>query len=200
MSELNSVELAAMSSGWRRFSQQSIELPILRRLLRRAGVDLRGRRLLDAGCGAGWGLEALREQFQPSRLVGFDLMTEQVKRASTRLGESAEIRTGDITQIAEPDGSFDGVFVFGILHHVPAWRAALREIARVLVPGGVLAIEELSGSFARFEDIVFRTHHPAEAAFDFGELRDAIEASGLVVVAEQMLLPGAARAMVAKKG
>ncbi len=199
MTELNRVELQAMSAPWRRFLQRRIEMPVLTGLLRAAGVDLAGKRVLDAGCGAGFGLELIRERFAPARLVGFDLMQEQVERAKKRLGPRAEIRIGDITRIDEPDATFDGVFVFGILHHVPNWRDALGEIARVLVAGGALAIEELSGGFARFEDTVMRTRHPREAAFTFDELRDGIAAAGLRVAAERMLLPGAARALVAVK-
>ena len=36
----------------------------------------------------------------------------------------------------------DGAFVFGVLHHIPKWRAAFTEVARVLKPGGFLLVEE----------------------------------------------------------
>jgi 2-polyprenyl-3-methyl-5-hydroxy-6-metoxy-1,4-benzoquinol methylase len=50
-------------------------------VFRRAGRDLTGKRLLDAGCGNGLGLELIAEAFRPSRLVGFDLMPAQISRA-----------------------------------------------------------------------------------------------------------------------
>jgi ubiquinone/menaquinone biosynthesis C-methylase UbiE len=195
---LNLRELDMMDSPLRRFSQRVIELHTFVRFLRRANVDLHGGTLLDAGCGNGYGLELLAKTFEPRRLVGFDLMPEQIERARRR-GLAAEISVGDITAIAEPDATFDGVFVFGILHHVPAWRDALRELARVLKPGGVLLVEEIHGSAAQLEDRFLGTRHPAEAAFDWPQFRGAIEAAGLGIIAETGLLCSAVRSFAALK-
>jgi ubiquinone/menaquinone biosynthesis C-methylase UbiE len=111
---------------------------------------------------------------------------------------TAEIAIGDITQIAHPDASFDGVFVFGILHHVPAWRAALRELGRVLRPGGVLVIEELHGTFIRYQDRIIGTDHPRDAAFDWPQFRAGMADAGLTVIAEASFL-NAMRSFVSRK-
>ena len=195
---LNDRELALMDSRVRRFSQRAIELRMFGRLARRAGVDLRGGDLLDAGCGNGFGLELLAKTYRPRRLVGFDLMPEQIERARSR-GLAAQVSVGDITRIAEPDESFHGAFVFGILHHVPAWRTALRELARVLQPGGVLLVEEIHGELVRIQDRVIGTSHPREAAFDWLEFRGALEDAGLQVAAEASLLWRAIRSFAAIK-
>ena len=50
---------------------------------------------------------------------------------------------GDAERIDVPDASFDAVVDYGILHHVPDWRRALREIARVLKPGGMFYFEDI---------------------------------------------------------
>ncbi|HEU0036109.1 MAG TPA: class I SAM-dependent methyltransferase [Kofleriaceae bacterium] len=186
MTTLNPVELAMMQSPVRAWSQRHLEMRLFRRLLRQAGRDLTGARLLDAGCGNGHGLQLIQETFQPRRLVGFDLMPAQIERAQQR-GLAAEIRVGDITQIDEPDGSFDGVFVFGILHHVPAWRQALRELARVLVPGGVLLVEELHGRYIAIQDRVLRTSHPKQARFDWPQFREGLADAGFTVRADASL-------------
>ena len=198
MARLNPRELAMMDSPMRRFSQRAIELRAFERLLRRANIDLDGARLLDAGCGNGYGLELLGQTFRPRRLVGFDLMPEQVARARSR-GLAAKIEVGDITNIPEPDGSFDGVFVFGILHHVPRWREALVELARVLRPGGVLLVEEIHGTAVRIEDKLLGTSHPREAAFDWFAFRGAIAHAGLAIAAETSLLCNAVRSFAAVK-
>jgi SAM-dependent methyltransferase len=197
VSTLNARELAMMDSPLRRLSQRTLELATFRRLLARAGVDLYGRDLLDAGCGNGYGLELLAKTFSPRRLCGFDLMPEQIARARRR-GVTAEIAVGDITQIAHPDASFDGVFVFGILHHVPAWRAALCELGRVLRPGGVLVIEELHGTFIRYQDRIIGTDHPRDAAFDWPQFRAGMSDAGLTVIAEASFL-NAMRSFVSRK-
>ena len=197
MARLNRVELRAMQSPLRRLVQRRVELPGFERLLDGAGINLRGARILEAGCGNGYALSLLAKRFAPSQLVGFDLMPEQIERARTRRID-AVIRVGDITQIAEPDASFDAVFVFGILHHVPAWRTALREIARVLTPSGVLCIEEIHGTGARLEDMFFRTHHPRDASFDWPTFRSALSDAGFSILGERRLAWELARSFLAQ--
>jgi ubiquinone/menaquinone biosynthesis C-methylase UbiE len=198
MTRLNERELSMMDSPLRRFSQREIELRMFGRLLRRANIDLHGARILDAGCGNGYGLELLEQRFTPRRLVGIDLMPEQIERARRRR-LTAEIAVADITRIPEPDAAFDAVFVFGILHHVPQWREALVELARVIDTGGVLLIEEIHGTAVRLEDRLFGTSHPREAAFDWPAFRSALERAGLSIVAEDGLLFSAVRTFAAVK-
>jgi ubiquinone/menaquinone biosynthesis C-methylase UbiE len=198
-SRLNDRELAAMDSKLRRLSQRRIELPVFVRMLDRAGIDLRGGRLLEIGCGNGYGMSLLAERFRPSRLAGIDLMPEQIERARARLPQSAEVAVGDATRLEFADASFDGVFVFGILHHIPAWRTALAEIARVLRPGGVLLIEELHGGYIAVQDRFLGTAHPREAAFDWPTFRAGLEEAGLLIAEEIGLVPRAARSWLAVK-
>jgi len=199
MSRLNLRELAMMDSPARRWSQRLIELRVFQRLLRRARIDLTGAAILDAGCGHGHGLALLDRTFHPSRLVGIDLMPEQIERA-TRRGLAAEIRVGDITAIDEPTGAFDAVFVFGILHHVPAWRRAMTELARVLRPGGTLLVEELHGTAAAWSDRVLGTSHPAAARFDWRAFRVGLADAGFTIAAETGLLLNAARSFACIRG
>jgi ubiquinone/menaquinone biosynthesis C-methylase UbiE len=198
MTRLNDRELSMMDSRMRRLSQRAIELRAFRKLLDRANIDLRGKHLLDAGCGNGFGLELLAKTFRPTRLVGFDLMPEQVERAKRR-NLTAEVSIGDITAIAQPDATFDGVFVFGILHHVVEWRTALVEIARVLRPGGVLLVEEIHGDFIRIQDKLIGTSHPVDAAFDWPQFMEGLAKAGLSIVGDQKLLGSAIRSFAAIK-
>ncbi len=197
MAELNAVELFVMNNPVRRFVQRRVELPAFERALAQSGVDLRGARILDAGCGSGYSTELLAARFAPSRLAAFDLMPEQVELARARGIPSAEITQGDVTAIPFEDGSFDAAFVFGILHHVPAWRDALRELARVLRPGGALCVEELHGGYIRWQDRLLFTRHPREAAFDWPTFRAGLEDAGFRVASEHTLAPGAARGWLA---
>lgn len=150
---------ALTQSPVRRLSQRHAELRAFLRLLRRAEIDLVGARILDARCGTGYGLELLARTFRPSRLVGFDALPEP---------------------IPEDDGAFDAAFVFGILHHVAAWRRGLVEVARVLRPGGALLVEALCGD-------------------EWVEFRDVIASARLRIDGEVSLVPGAVRSFLARK-
>lgn len=199
MARLNDRELRAMQAPSRRLVQRHVEMRTFLSMLRARGIELRGKRILDAGCGSGFGLALIAEHLAPSRLCGFDLMPEQVELAERRAVPGASVRVGDITKIAEPDASFDAVFVFGILHHVPEWRDALGEIARVLSPGGVLLVEELHGRAVDFEDGVLGMEHPKGARFDWPTFRMGLGAAGLSILEERALLFSAARSFLAGK-
>jgi ubiquinone/menaquinone biosynthesis C-methylase UbiE len=199
MARLNAVELLAMNNPARRLLQRHFEMRAFERLIAAARVDLRHKQILDAGCGSGYSTRLLSERWQPARLAAFDLMPEQIGRARRDHGKLADFSLGDITEIAHPDESFDAAFVFGVLHHVPGWRQALGELARVLVPGGILLVEEIAGPFVDFEDRFFRTSHPREARFTWPQFREAIAASGLSVRGERALLGQAARSFLCAK-
>ncbi|MCC6875709.1 MAG: class I SAM-dependent methyltransferase [Sandaracinaceae bacterium] len=199
---LSPVEMHAMQSPVRRWSQKHVELRAFTRMLSEAGIDLRGKRILEAGCGSGYGLSLLSERFAPSRLAGFDLMPEQIELARKRMrpgGPSVELAVGDITRVAHEDASFDAVFVFGILHHVSAWRDALKELHRVLAPGGVLLVEELSGRFIDFSDRFLFTEHPRDVRLRWDDLRAGLRGAGFEIVAERRLALELARSFLARK-
>jgi SAM-dependent methyltransferase len=110
---------------------------ILRRL---DAIDFKGKRVLEIGLGQGADSEQIIRR--GAIWSGLDLTPESVARVSTRLrvrGLSYErIECGSALAIPFEDNSFDIVFSHGVLHHIPQVRAAQREIARVLKPGGRL--------------------------------------------------------------
>lgn len=100
-----------------------------------------GRDVLEVGVGLG----ADHEQWARAgaRLHGIDLTPRAVELATRRLrqlGLSSDIRVGDAERLAFPDGSFDIVYSWGVIHHSPDTPAAVREIHRVLRPGGVARV------------------------------------------------------------
>jgi ubiquinone/menaquinone biosynthesis C-methylase UbiE len=96
---------------------------------------------------------------------------------------------GDAERIEADDRSYDAVFEFTILHHVPDWRRALGEIRRVLRPGGLFLFEELSREFFSEMPVVSPllrrfTVHPWDTMFDFPTFRRALgETAGLRLTA-----------------
>ena len=99
----------------------------------------RDARVLDAGCGSGQWAIAFAER--GARVTGIDLSPKMIRlardQASAR-GLDIEWRTGDVTRLADPLAVFDAIHARVLLQFVPDVPAALRELRRVLRPGGRL--------------------------------------------------------------
>lgn len=100
-----------------------------------------GRRLLEVGFGMGTDLF----QFASAGTLvsGVDLSPEHLRIARQRFalyGLPADLRLADAEQLPFPDGTFDAVYTFGVIHHTPDTQKAVDEIHRVLKPGGVAII------------------------------------------------------------
>jgi SAM-dependent methyltransferase len=104
-----------------------------------AGRLAAGKRVLDAGCGLGYGTRMLRRA-GAAEVVGVDIAAAAVEAA--RADEEAGVRfeVGDVGDLDHPDGAFDVVVCLEVIEHVPDQRRVIAELVRVLAPGGVLVI------------------------------------------------------------
>ncbi len=104
--------------------------------------DLAGKDILDLGCGIGFWLVEFWER-GARRLTGVDLSARSIELAASRCrqgGVSATLMVENAEALPFPDGSFDHVNCQGVIHHTVDPAAAVREIARVLRPGGTATI------------------------------------------------------------
>lgn len=100
-----------------------------------------GASVLEIGCGVG--MDSLQMARHGLQVTGIDLTDVAVQTAAQRfaaLGLSAEFRSGDATALAFDDRSFDYVYSFGVLHHCHDTEQSIREVYRVLKPGGTALI------------------------------------------------------------
>jgi len=103
------------------------------------GVDLTGR-VLEIGPGFGATTRVLARRTEDLTAVEID--PRLAGRLREQLGDAVTVVTGDGAELPFPDGHFDAVLCFTMLHHVPTPRLQdriLAEARRVLGPGGVLA-------------------------------------------------------------
>lgn len=95
-----------------------------------------GARVLDVGCGTGYGAEVLRGY---SSYTGVDLSEESLANARATFGaENVDFRQGDACDLPFGGEQFDVVVCFEMLEHVHEPSRVVAEIRRVLVPGGVV--------------------------------------------------------------
>jgi len=175
---LNRFEKALMNNAVRAAIQRHLEA----RQLLALGGRLNGGVALEVGCGRGVGVGVILERFGADRVDAFDLDPGMVALARQRVARHAgQVRlwTGDASNIAAPDGAYDAVFDFGIIHHVPEWRRAVREVARVLKPGGRFYAEEMYRRFVHSTLARTFTQHPDTDLFDGDELALEVERQGL---------------------
>jgi len=108
-----------------------------------AGLGLRaGDRVLDAGCGTGRALTPLRAAVGPSGVVlGVDL-TPAMLQAAVQAGRDRDGRLllADVAALPLRSDALDAVFGAGLVSHLPDPAENLRELARVVRPGGTLAL------------------------------------------------------------
>ena len=173
----------------------SIERLVVNNPLRRAGQFLemqwfsrrlpvsQGARILEIGCGRGAGAQLIIEKFSPDLLCLMDLDIQMISRARNFLATTKENNISYLnagaTFLPFNPHTFDAIFGFGFLHHVLEWQQSIKEIARVLRPGGTYYMEELYPEI--YQNLVTRRLlvHPETNRFDSLDLINAIKNEGL---------------------
>jgi SAM-dependent methyltransferase len=97
-----------------------------------------GDKVLEIGCGTGTDLL----QFAKHRALatGIDLTTKHVELARRRVGDLAVVHEADARHLPFENGSFDYIYSHGVLHHCDEPEEVVREMFRVLRPGGRINI------------------------------------------------------------
>ncbi len=162
-----------------RVTQQRLEM----RWLRKKSYLKPGAVVLEVGCGRGAGAGLILKEFHPPRLQAMDLDIEMIRKAGDYLSPESRKRisfyVGDALRLPHKDEALDALFGFGVLHHIPDWQSALREIARVLKMGGAYFLEEIYPSL--YQNIITKhiLLHPRENRFLSQDLKEALIAENL---------------------
>lgn len=179
--KLNAIEKFLMNNPIRSFVQRKKEAAIFEEL----GGKAVGQKVLEIGCGRGVGTEIIFDRFGAAEVHAFDVDPEMVALARKRLTEysTEELRlfVGDAERLDVPENSYDAVFDFGIIHHIPHWQKTVKEVARVLKPGGKFYFEEVTRE--ALNSWFYRTFlkHPTENRFSGDEFVAELEKNGIEV-------------------
>jgi len=127
-----------------------IQLPhpgITRRGLMETLEPRPGERLLELGPGTGYYSLPVAERLAGGTLDIFDIQQEMLDHVMRLAGDrglrNIEPRLGDARKLPYPDDHFDGAFLVTVLGEIPDQEAAVRELARVLKPGGRVVFGEM---------------------------------------------------------
>jgi SAM-dependent methyltransferase len=103
-----------------------------------------GLSLLDCGCGPGSMTVGIAERLDPGAVIGVDFAPAQIARArqaAARDGRrNVRFETGNIYSLPFESGRFERVFSHALIEHLADPQRALREMYRVLAPGGVIGV------------------------------------------------------------
>ena len=106
-----------------------------------------GMRLLDVGCGPGSITRGLAEIVAPGQVIGLDMSSETLdaarRDAAARGLENLRYEIGSVYELPFPDASFDAAYAHQVFQHLREREVALREMLRVLRPGGLIAVRDV---------------------------------------------------------
>lgn len=148
-----------------------------------------GDKILDVGCGSGIWLDRLRQQFGVDG-VGVDISTNSLKDAVHASSKDISFLGGDISYLPIQDNFFDVVYSLDVLEHVVEQDSCLREMVRVLKPGGRLLLWTLNQK-QRYTwnwwlerigvDIYERVAHDPALFPDVSEVHEQLASEGVTV-------------------
>lgn len=153
-----------------------------RRLIEQAAIQP-GYRLLEIGCGTG-NLSMLAKRLYPSaEMVGIDPDPKALSRAckkAHRAGLDIEFQEAFSDQLSFPDTSVDKVFSAFMLHHIqPESKIpSLREVLRLLKPGGVLLLADFEAGEHRRGHHSDRAHQQREETSFHHSISDLMQTAG----------------------
>ena len=148
---------------------------------------LPAERVLDVASGTGQLLEILSERTDHSELVGIDRVPAMLEVAKQRLGERATFLEGEAQHLPFEDAHFQLVTSTNALHYFSDADGALREIRRVISPGGNLIITDWCRSYVSMKllnRVLPWTQHAHVHTFSPGELKKCLADAGFGIISE----------------
>jgi len=132
--KIGSPEFFAQIRSW----MNPYKFPWIMERIEREAALLKGRHLLEIGCGMGFdSLEFLKRGV---RVTATDLTTAAIELTRAHFSSAGvkaeDVRSENVLGLSFPDNTFDAVWANGVLHHTGDTAGAIREVRRVLKPGG----------------------------------------------------------------
>ena len=181
MKPIGSIERWLMGTKWRK----KVQVKEVLELKAHSQITSYGK-ALEVGCGNGYGQELIEQSFMPEEYTGIDLDKKMIAKALERGVGTGNVRfqEADITNLPFEDSSYDSVFNFGCIHHVPDWKKAFEEIYRVMKPGAeFLSLDFDKKFFKRWDPLKkWSMPHPYRTMYIQDEFKSYLEFLGMKVI------------------
>jgi ubiquinone/menaquinone biosynthesis C-methylase UbiE len=139
--------------------------------------------VLDVGAGTGFLTEGAAKIAR--KVIALDFSEAMITEARTKLSRSnVEFKIGNVEDIPLPDSSIDAVIGNMVLHHCPSPESAVRQMARVLVPGGRLVLSDLQ---EHSYESLRKEHADLWMGFKMDYVRETLQKAGLDDVSVEAL-------------
>lgn len=176
------------AADWDRIRTLYVAEDAVEAAIRQALGERRYKLFVDLGTGTGRMLELFASRFE--RGLGLDVNQSMLAYARSRLKTAgltnAEVRHGDIYNLALGSGAADAIVMHQVLHYLSEPGHAIREAARVLAPGGKLLIVD----FAPHDmESLRETHAHERLGFSNEHMQEWLEAAGLNSLETRELKP-----------
>lgn len=134
-----------------------------------------GRRVLDAGCGAGYGAATLAARAR--EVLGIDIAADAIEYARAHYpAQNLRFEQASCLKIPAADASFDLVVAFEIIEHLSEWRTFLNEVRRVLAPDGQFLVSTPNKVFYAEARAELGPNPFHEHEFEYEEFRQELQA------------------------
>jgi ubiquinone/menaquinone biosynthesis C-methylase UbiE len=139
---------------------------------------------LEIGTKTGYALPIIQKYFFPKKIIGTDIDEESLKIAKKNIEKkglkNVEIKVADAQDLPFQSATFDSVFMFATLHHIPDWKKAINEVKKVLKEGGYFIFRE---PLVNFYKLPFTKYFDRPAAlFSKRELKQVLNLNNFKII------------------
>lgn len=137
--------------------------------------------IFDVGVGFGKSLWNLDQQFNPQKIIGYDVdpdVIQEAKEQAKKCKAEVEFKIGNAAKIDMPDNSVDMIFCHQTFHHIVDQESAIKEFYRILKPGGVLLFAESTRKYIHSWIIKWLFRHPMDVQKTAEQYMDLIDKTG----------------------
>jgi len=152
------------------------------------------KKLLEMGCGTGIGTKLITKHFSPNIIYAIDFDKKSIEIAKIKNKDTNTIfRIGDATRLNFKNNEFDAVLEFTMIHHLKNWRLCIKEVRRVLKPGGEFIVDDFSVKsfqtlFGNFLNKIFK--HNLDEMYKENEFYKELERNGFKIINKKSFYPG----------